>query len=144
MGSRNPHAQETTWSCASFVYYNNDDCSFGVTKKQNTKKTDLHKKALDESGFLRLGPPFTMLTHAIRFAHTRAVIVVVIVVAPRWWRHWSPERHGLLACRCSSCPCCFSLICSLCQFPKCSHLSSLSLRLSLSLSLSRVLWTKQE
>jgi hypothetical protein len=79
-----------------------------------------------------------MLTHAIRFAHTRAVIVVVSVVARRWCRHWSPGRHGL-AGRCSSCPYCFSLICSLCQFPKCWHLSSLSLSLSLPLSLSHVM-----
>jgi hypothetical protein len=68
------------------VYYNTNDFSFG----EGEKKEDLQKKALDESAVLRLGPPFTMLTHGIRFAHTRivvavvVVVVVVIVVAGRW------------------------------------------------------------
>ncbi len=44
------------------------------------KKKDLQKKALDESAVLRLGPRFTMLTHGIRFAHTRIVVAVVVVV----------------------------------------------------------------
>jgi hypothetical protein len=61
-----------------------------VLGKREKKKKDLQKKPLDESVVLRLGPPFTMLSHGIRFAHTRivvavvVVVVVVIVVAGRW------------------------------------------------------------
>ncbi len=96
MGSRNPH--EKQHDMCKLVYYNNNDFSFG---EPGGKKKDLQKKAFDESVVLRLGPAFTMLSHGIRFAHTRivvtvvVVVVVVIVVAGRWWSHWSPGCHGL-------------------------------------------------